>query len=649
MRVGVFMTIAAGVISMAFPSVAGAQRRGRDEIDAEVESLSESIEQRDGRIRELEDEIDGLEGRIEQLGGMIRQARAAGDAQAGPDRSPLPSSVVKPAEREDSPWPAPVEGHEPVQPGEHPRLLFRKSEIPQLRRRAQTPEGQAIVERLRFLLNEGDGKTLPKRYNPLREKPPADGSGPTADSPPGMYTISHPAGYGMLYVLTGEQLYADLGREAMDMALNNYRDRDRRYSFRDPYGVLRAGPSLGWIALGYDLCYNGWDEDYRRKIALEIQNYNEGSQTTLADLARGSKFMPASNHWGLQVGGGAMALLAIMNDPGVDQEKIERLLKDSEKAMIRNVTEGFGDRGWFREGDGTGVMASHIIYLPAIQAWRVAGGKDFASPRPNVRWTVLKFVMQTLAVDDKPVFPKRGAYPHNVWSRRGMSGPGTFCSGFGIVTEDERPALLWLYNRVSRKLDEQAGGPFETSSEYPHRAILSLVNWPLDIEERKPAEVLPKAVGDECGLYVFRNRWRDADDILITVQTRDTRGWHKARTEGRVWVWGLGEKDKWGKVKGEVEHFESVEDGSGILSIADGTCLAVDFSGASGAEAMLVLAGPGAPEQGAVEMGPRRVALKFVTDGPEPEVAVADDRIVVGDQEVRYRNGKLDLKVFGEE
>ena len=60
--------------------------------------------------------------------------------------------------------------------------------------------------------------------------------------------------------------------------------------------------------------------------------------------------------------------------------------------MIRNLTEGFGDHGWFPEGDGTGVMSSHIVFLPALQAWRVAGGLDFCAPRPNARWTVLKEV-----------------------------------------------------------------------------------------------------------------------------------------------------------------------------------------------------------------------------------------------------------------
>lgn len=639
------------IIALSAGSLAAAPadtQQAADDSEAEIRSLTESIRQRDAELQELLEQIDRLEGQVREFEARAEQAREAGDAEAEPDPAPLPSSVVPPAEREDGPWPRPVPDHEPVEPGEHPRLLFRKSEIPQLRRRAQTPQGRAIVERLRFLLNEGDGRTLPERYNPLRERPPADGAGPTADSPPGMYTISHPAGYGMLYVLTGDQHYADLGRKAMDMALENYRDRDRRYSFRDPYGPLRSGPALGWIALGYDLCYNGWDEDYRRKIAREIQDYNEGDHMTLSELARGSQHMPASNHWGMQVGGGAMALLAIMKDPGVDTEKIDELLEVSKRAMIRNVTEGFGDRGWFLEGDGTGVMASHIIYLPAVQAWRVAGGQDFASPRPNARWPVLKFIMQTLPMDGKPDFPRRGAYPHNVWSRRGMSGPGTFCSGFGVVTEEERPALLWLYNRVSRELDEQEGGPFETSCEYPHRAIMSLVNWPMDIEQRNPAEVLPKAVADENGLYVFRNRWRDSDDVIISVQTRDTRGWHRANTDGSVWVWGLGEKDQWGRLKGDVRHFEAVEDGSGILSIDDGTCLAVDFSGASGAEAMLVLTGPGAPDNGAVSAGGRSFAFRFVADGPEPAPKAEGDLIVVGDQVVRYRDGKLELEVYGD-
>jgi hypothetical protein len=41
---------------------------------------------------------------------------------------------------DEAPWPAPVTGYVPVQPGEHPRLLFRKGDLPAIRERARTPE-----------------------------------------------------------------------------------------------------------------------------------------------------------------------------------------------------------------------------------------------------------------------------------------------------------------------------------------------------------------------------------------------------------------------------------------------------------------------------------------------------------------------------
>ncbi len=40
---------------------------------------------------------------------------------------------------DDSAWPAPVSGFVPPQPGEHPRLLFRKADLPALRKKAGNP------------------------------------------------------------------------------------------------------------------------------------------------------------------------------------------------------------------------------------------------------------------------------------------------------------------------------------------------------------------------------------------------------------------------------------------------------------------------------------------------------------------------------
>ena len=553
--------------------------------------------------------------------------------------------------KQETPWPCRVAGWVAPEPGEHPRLLFRKHEIPVLRKRAQTPEGKAIITRLRKLLNGSDGESMPQWYNPVRGKVSRDGSGGGAHAPEGAYTISHVAGFGFLYVLTGEKKYADLGRRCMDKAFAEYRDRDRRYSFKHPFGALRAGPSLGWAALGYDLCYNGWDEAYRKKVAHALAAYSEGPNMSLAELVRGSRHFPTSNHWGMQVGGGALAVLAVMNDPGVDMKEIGALLKESRKAMIRNLTEGFGDHGWYPEGDGTGVMSSHIAFLPALQAWRVAGGLDFCTPRPNARWTVLKFVLLTIPRGGEPDFPKRGLYGGNVWNRRGISGPGTFCEGFGIVTDIEKTALLWLYNRVSWKLDKLEDTPCETAGPYPHRAILAFVNWPFDMQERNPIDSIPRAVGDrKWDFYAFRNRWKNENDILVSVQTRDTLGDYTGKpkkgapTDGSIWVWGLGKKTKWGRMKTErITHFQAAADGSGILTGSDGTCLAVDFSKASGAEAMLVMSGPGAPRGNVVTAGGNTFSFTFVTTRTEPVPRVEGDKIVIGRQTVSMKGGNIVL------
>lgn len=534
------------------------------------------------------------------------------------------------------PWPSSVADWEAPLSGEHPRLFFRRSEIPALRARARTPEGQAILSRLKVLL--GGGLAMPEHMRTTETG--------KVDLPIGAYTMSHAAGFGLLYQITGEQRYADLGQECFEWALAGIRDRDTnsRYSFKEPNGALRAGPSLGWYAVGYDLCYNGWDESFRRKIARAIQNYNEGQYKSLSELARGARHMPASNHWGMQVGGAALALLAIKGDPGVANGFVTPLLEQNSHAMIRNLTEGFGDHGFYPEGDGTGSMASHIIFASALKAWKIAGGKDFISPRPNAPWMTLKWIFLTVPKDGQLHFPKRGAYPHNVWQREGLSGAGYFAQGFGAVTESQQAALLWFYNRHLRMMDALADTPSDTPSVYPHNAVLSFINWPFGLKESNPADVLPRAVRDKkWGFYMFRNRWQDANDIVISIQTRNTRGWHRAKTKGEVVIYGLGQQIQWGHLLTDIEYFESYVDGSAILRGADGTCLAIDFSQTSGAEAMLVMTGPGAPKDNNVTVGPKDISFKFLTNDPEPVPIIHSDRISIGKQTVSFEGNTIKL------
>jgi len=52
------------------------------------------------------------------------------------------SKGVTHVKTDDRPWYARVKGFKPPAAGEHPRLLFRKSDLPALRKKAKTPRAR---------------------------------------------------------------------------------------------------------------------------------------------------------------------------------------------------------------------------------------------------------------------------------------------------------------------------------------------------------------------------------------------------------------------------------------------------------------------------------------------------------------------------
>lgn len=542
------------------------------------------------------------------------------------------------------PWPADVAGFKAPEAGEHPRLFFRRSDLPALREKAQTVEGKAILARLKAAL--GGGEEMPQAKRPAGA-PFGDKSAPM-EQPDGAYSIGHAAGFGFLYQITGDKKYADLGRKCFEWAFEGVRDRDSkgRYGWKGDSGALRAGPSLGWYAVGYDLCYDGWDEDFRLKVAKAIENYNEGPNSSLEELVKGSRHMPASNHWGMQVGGGALAILAIMNDPGVDSARIKRLMDVSSKSMIRNMTEGFGDGGFFAEGDGTGSMSAQIVFLPALQAWKTAGGKDFMTPRANAQFMVLKWPILTVFRDGNPHFwPQRGGYPHNIWERSGLSGSGYFAYGFGILRDEYKPGMLWYYNRFLKDRDVKAGALGDTCSVYPQLSVLSFINWPVGLQEEEPEKKWPRAFRDsKWNFYAWRNRWRDADDTVISILTRASKGFMGANGETTLSIVSCGKDLTWGTInKGFTDTFSPSPDGSTVLNTGDGSGLAIDFSGASGADVMLVQSGPAAKGSGSLDAGGTAFRFLFLTKGAQPVPQVKGSTVVIGEQTVSVENNRIVL------
>jgi len=556
-------------------------------------------------------------------------------------------ATVIPAE-ETRPWPSPVPGFQEPQPGEHPRLFFRKSDIPALRERMQTLEGQAILERLRTLLGN-NGEQFPDQLN---TRHPVNIRGASFEELPiGTFTIGHPAGYGLLYVLTGDTKYADMARTGLEWMFDAEKysvtadvikkerghlftakskrmqaddlsdlvitygqpDRDERYTWTRPGAQLRLGALMLTVAMAYDFCYDAWPEDFRLRVVNEIQNYrhlpvdydkySEGhrGEATMNTLVN-SRFPPRSNHFGAYIGGAGVALLAIRNDPGADMNRITPWLKRIEDQMIRNMTQGFGDKGFFAEGHGPSHLSANNAFVPLLQAARVSWGKDFISPRSNAPWITLRWAMEIVpGKGDKAWYPnyKKNPYGDRYKWRGSMSDAGEWSQGFGALTSvEEQAAMLWTYEKAMEK--EKPLKEFD-AWVYPHRAVFAFINWPIGVEPRNPGEVLGHANADAMlGHFMFRREWKDENDVYITLflNTPTRRGYVRSSSGGNITMFGHGIKEFFRRPmngKKKVTYYQTEEDGSGVVSFTvDGkpSSVAVELGRETGTEGLVVVANP---------------------------------------------------------
>ena len=492
------------------------------------------------------------------------------------------------------PWPGPVGGYVPLQPKEHPRLIFRKDDLPALKRRAKTPEGQAILKRLDLLLER-------------------------------RFTLWHAMGYGLKFQLTGETKYADLARKHVEMARAGTQQRDSRYSWTRPGGRLRAGSSFAAIAMAYDLCYEAWEPAYRRGMAKAIQ---DKVSPWLVIKTRGGQHSPRSNHYGAWNGGGGTAILAITGDPGTDPAITARCNRIFRQRVKRAFYDGYGDKAYFLEGHHCGRLSTNTGLSSYLQALRVAAGEDYTANYEPAHWLLTKWVYE---------LTRHGG---------GMSSGGDFAQSFGICPEAHKPAVLWLYNHVVEP------GPHKTydAITYPHRAVYAFVNWPIGVKERNPAELFPKVLHDRKAEYfVFRSGWKGDEDVVVTLIGGERRPYAKPC----AMVLGRGVRadfpGRWTDLRAAA--LQDNQDGSYVVR-AKSTSFAVDFSGKCGAPLLVAAAGPGIGGRArdragtktmTVAVGGRAITVMTLQKDGAPETKVEGDKLVIGGRTVQYDGKRLTL------
>ena len=438
------------------------------------------------------------------------------------------------AAAEDKPWPAAVQGHKPVRPGEHPRLIFRKDDVPELRRRAATPEGKAILARCT--------KMLAARF-----------------------TTWNAAGHAFCYQATGDKAHAERARQAAEQMMAGAANPDSRYNYLHPNGQLRAGPALGAMGLAYDMACDGWDEAFRKKVAEHIFNHSY-----TREIVESPRHGPGCNHYGAHQGGVGIALLALKGDGHVDDKTLDRWLASVVANVKRELTIGHGPKGYYYEGHHCGRLSSNTGVIPFLQCYRNAAGKDLVANCTHAEWLVTQWVYEFVRLGGQCRNLQRGMYASDPLPRgSSLSADGDFAQGFGICPAEHVPTVLWVYNRC---VEPEGAAKTYDVLEYPHLAAWALWNWPWGVKEKNPGEIFPRVHHDPGpGYFVFRNGWTDGgDDIIVTALLGSTpRGGRGMAHGGSVLVLGLEAIRATFPgmfTASRMTYFKPEKDGSGVLS-----------------------------------------------------------------------------------
>lgn len=463
--------------------------------------------------------------------------------------------------------------HRAIAPQEHPRLIFRASELPTLQQKAQTPHGKAIVNKLK---------------QSLQQEIQYDGYVPT-----GGY---HAAGHCFLALLEDNPQAAQTGWEITAKSMANPGKR-----------LLEHSPIVAGVALAYDLCYHQWNKEQQQQVTKWLTN--QTLKLVKGDSPKNGWNSYSWSNWNARARGAAgLAALAILNEPAEyypqnqffqKPEDVEKLLKIAERNLIRYFDRAIGDRGLGTEGDHYTTEPWRLTILPFLQGYRNVKGIDLAPSK--TQWFLPHYISRSILIDDKPEISAYGRH-------RLSPPPSLYGIGLPVVSEKFLPAVLWFLE--SYKSESSYG----VSEDLPISAIYALQGYPQHLETTNPEQLWNKVLVDkQKGFYSFRNQWQNELDIVASIYSKQEllkaswsfpdAGSFRIAGLGHQWaIAGASEAkpeqenivltSKSGGEEAKPTYFQSNSNGSGVVSLRKKNWLrsfAVDYSGASGSPGLFAV------------------------------------------------------------
>jgi hypothetical protein len=386
-------------------------------------------------------------------------------------------------------WTQPVPGFTALEPREHPRLIFRKSDLPIIKRRLETPEGKAIMQR--FLA------ALPRQH---------------AKSPKNQPFF--PAGYALAYQLTGEKAHAEKAKELLAGMLNLSGSQDIHY-----------GPMAQAMAVTLDLCYDAWDAEFRQKVIDNLARRVRDLFTLSGGAGGGASMSPWHNHEGIRAGSAGVAAICLLGEKTSDGREIpdlERMVHIFARSTRRYFQfNGTSNTGFCLEGNFYKRMTWNSGPGHMIQAYRTALGGNLLAGWPG-HWSILgEWMAQPPA--DQVVRPE---------GLGDAQTAGMWPIGLVTVPDEMKAGARWLFDRAYGLEGNQSFAIF-----WAYHAGYLLMNYPFDVPPQPPSLSLPWVAPDPTGgHWIFRRPWQDGKDSLVVLHLRsDIRGGCHYNRSGRTW------------------------------------------------------------------------------------------------------------------
>jgi hypothetical protein len=365
-------------------------------------------------------------------------------------------------------WTEPPAGFKKLEPGEHPRLIFRKSDLPVIKQRLETPEGKAIMAR--FL------EQLPKQHADNSKNQPF-----------------FPAGYGLAYQLTGDKTHADKAKEILADMLNLGGAQDIHYA-----------PIAQSMAVTLDFCYDAWDAKFRQTVMDNLYQRMMNLET-LTGMG-GASLNPWHNHEAIRACGAgvpAICLLGEKSGSGKEYQGLERIVHVNARSIRRFFqTYGNSNTGWGMEGAFYKRMTWNSGPGNMIQAYKAAFGGDMMAGVPG-QWCMLgEWMWQAPAENIAPAFDLGDHQSAGLWPM-----------GMLTVPDSMKAGARWLYDHAFGLQGNKTFG-----IHWAYHAGYVLMNYPFDVAPKPPAESLPWVAPDpDGGHWLFRKPWQGANDTLIVL------------------------------------------------------------------------------------------------------------------------------------